>query len=89
MNLQQQKDIINLYKQYNSTLQHNRSIIKSNLKHHMDNSQHKISELAQLTGISVNSLYQLRKDYVEYCPDFLPTLLLCDCLEIPITAILK
>jgi hypothetical protein len=55
----------------------------------MDSSQYKISELAQLTGIPVQSLYQLRKDYVDYCPDFLPTLLLCDCLEIPITAVLK
>ena len=55
----------------------------------MDNSQHKISELAQLTGIPVQSLYQMRKLYSDYCPDFLPAILLCDCLEIPITAILK
>lgn len=89
MNLQQQKDIITLYNQYNNTLKHNRAVIKSNLKHYMDNSQHKINELAQLTGIAVHSLYQMRKDYTHYCPEFIPALILCDCLEISIIEILK
>ena len=85
MTLQQQKEFIALYKQYNST---DKAVIKDSLKHYMNKSGLKINEIAGITGIPVQSLYQLRKPYAEYCPEFIPAIIICDCLGISVTEII-
>ena len=86
MNLSTQKEVIAAYRQYTTT---NRDIIKANLNRylqpHSDNKQLPI--VARNTGISLETLYQIRKTNVDYIPDFIPAMILCNCLEIPITAL--
>jgi len=85
MDLQQQKDIINLYNQYQDT-DHN--TIKTNIKSYMDHANIKPTILSQLTAIPLQTIYQLRKFNAPYKPDFITALIICDALQISITAIL-
>ena len=84
--LQQQKEFLKLLQEYNST---DKALIKANLKNYMDESGHKLKDIARHTGIAAQSIYQLRKPYAEYCPEFIPAMILCDYLQIPITALLQ
>ena len=84
MNLQQQAETINLYNQYQQT---NHKIIKSNLKLYMDQSALKPSQLSEQTNIPIQTIYQLRKSSAPYKPDFITALIICNVLEISITAL--
>ena len=86
MDLKQQKELITLYNQYQDT---DRDTIKTNLKHYMDQSNIKPAELSQLTAIPLQTIYQLRKLNNPYKPDFITVLIICNALEITITAILQ
>lgn len=86
MNREQQKLCIDIYNQYKKTGTH---IIKYNFKKYMDKSGLKISEIAKLTGIPVQSLYQLRKPYADYCPDYITALIICDCLAISVINVIN
>ncbi len=85
MNLTQQKEIINLYTQYQDIEQ---NTIKANIKQYMDQSNIKPSKLSQLTTIPIQTIYQLRKFNNPYKPDFMTALIICDALRISITAVL-
>ena len=86
MDLQQQKEFIRIYKQYQDT---DKNIIKANLKAHMDKSELMIMEIAEQTEIPLSTIYQLRKHSSPYKPEFMTTLIICDLLEISITAIIQ
>ena len=86
MNLEQQKQIIALYKQYNQV---NKDIIKTNLKNYIDDSDHKLQDVASCTGIALQTIYSLRKHTSNYKPDFITALILCDFLKISITATIQ
>lgn len=85
MNLQQQKELISLYNQYQNT---DRDTIKANIKQYMDQSNIKPAELSEQTNIPIQTIYQLRKLNNPYKPDFITALIICDVLQISITAIL-
>lgn len=85
MNLQQQAELLNLYNQYQDT---NKETIKTNLKYYMDQSGLKLSKLSQQTNIPIQTIYQLRKLNNPYKPDFMTALIICNALQISITAIL-
>lgn len=84
MNLQQQADILNLYNQYQDT---DHSTIKTNIKTYIDQSSIKPAILSKLTGIPLQTIYQLRKSSAPYKPDFITALIICNVLEISITAL--
>lgn len=86
MNLEQQKELINLYNQYQTI---DKDIIKTNIKRYMAQNNIKPGTLAALTNIPVQTIYQLRKDNNQYKPDFMITVVICNALEITITAILQ
>lgn len=86
MKLDQQKRIIELYKLYNST---DKNIIKTNLKNYIDKSDYKLPYIASGTGIALQTIYSLRKQNSTYKPDFATALILCDFLNISITAVIK
>jgi len=86
MDLQQQKEFIQLYKQYQAT---DKNIIKANLKTYMDKSELMIMEIAEQTEIPLSTIYQLRKHSSSYKPEFMTTIIICDLLEISITAIIQ
>ena len=86
MNLQQQKDLLTIYKQYQET---DKNTIKANLRHYMDIKNIKLAELSDLTGIPLQTIYQLRKFNNPYKPDFINSLIICNTLQIPITAIMQ
>lgn len=86
MSIEQQQEILLLHKMYTETP---RNRIKENLKSEINKSGHKITEIAKETGIATQSIYQLRKPYANYCPEFIPTLILCNYLKIPITAVIQ
>ena len=85
MNLKRQQEILNLHKRYNS----NRSSIKANLKQCLDNTPLKYTIIAEQTGISVRTIYQIRNIGVDYIPDMYNTMLICDALGVSITDIMK
>jgi len=87
MNLQQQKEFLKLYNRYNSIDQ---ETIRNNLKLAMDNSKYnrQTQKIAKGTGIALQTLYQIRKRNVDYKPDFITALAICDFLGIGITDIL-
>ena len=86
MNIQQQKELLKLYKQYQTT---NKDIIKANLKSLMDKEDLKPSIISEWTGIPVQTIYQLRKHNNAYKPDFITTIVLCDLLKVSITEVIK
>jgi len=86
MDLQQQKEFIRVYKQYQDT---DRNIIKANLKRYMDKSELMIMEIAEQTEIPLSTIYQLRKHSSSYKPEFMTVLIICDLLKIAITAIIQ
>ncbi len=86
MNLTQQKQLIQLVKQYQQT---DKNTINTNIKKYMDKSNKKPAEIAIQTGISVHTIRQLRKTNSIYKPDFITALILCDLLQISTTALLK
>ena len=85
MELQQQKEFINLYNQYQDT---DRDTIKANIKQYMDQANVKPVILSKLTNIPIQTIYQLRKFNAPYKPDFITALTICNALEISITAVL-
>lgn len=85
MNLEQQKEILSLYNQYQDT---DRDTIKANIKQYMDQSNIKPAILSQLTAIPLQTIYQIRKLNNPYKPDFMTVLIICNALEITITAVL-
>ena len=58
MDLQQQKEFIRIYKQYQDT---DKNTIKANLKSYMDKSELIIMEIAEQTEIPLSTIYQLNK----------------------------
>lgn len=86
MNLEQQKELINLYNQYQTI---DKDIIKTNIKRYMAQNNIKPGTLAVLTNIPVQTIYQLRKDNNQYKPDFMITVVICNALEIEVTAIMN
>jgi len=86
MDLQQQKEFIRIYKQYQDT---DKNTIKANLKTYMDKSELMIMEITEQTEIPLSTIYQLRKHSSNYKPEFMTTLIICDLLEISITAIIQ
>jgi hypothetical protein len=85
MELQQQKEILSLYNQYQDT---DRDTIKANIKQYMDQSNIKPAILSQLTAIPLQTIYQIRKLNNPYKPDFMTVLIICNALKITITAVL-
>ncbi|MDD2627800.1 MAG: helix-turn-helix transcriptional regulator [Clostridia bacterium] len=85
MDLKQQKELISLYNQYQDT---DRDTIKANIKQYMDQFNIKPAILSQLTAIPLQTVYQLRKLNNPYKPDFITVLIICNALEITITAVL-
>ena len=86
MDLQQQKEFIWIYKQYQVT---DKNTIKANLKAYMDKSELMIMQIAEQTEIPLSTIYQLRKHSSSYKPEFMTALIICDLLKIPITAIIQ
>ena len=86
MDLQQQKEFIRIYKQYQNT---DKNTIKANLKTYMDRSDLMITEIAEQTEIPLSTIYQLRKHSSSYKPEFMTTTIICDLLKISITAIIQ
>jgi len=86
MDLQQQKEFIRVYKQYQDT---DRNIIKANLKRYMDKSELMIMEIAEQTEMPLSTIYQLRKHSSPYKPEFMTVLIICDLLGISITEVLQ
>jgi len=86
MDLQHQKEFIQLYKQCQDT---DKNTIKANLKAHMDESELMIMQIAEQTEIPLSTIYQLRKHSSSYKPEFMTTLIICDLLGISITEVLQ
>ena len=86
MDLAQQKELINLYKRYQDT---DKNTIKVNLKAYTDRSELKPLDIAQQTGIPIQTIYQMRKLTSTYKPDFITCLIICDMLKLPITVTMK
>ena len=86
MDLQQQKEFIQLYKQYQAT---DKNTIKVNLKAYMDKSKLMVMTIAESIKIPLSTLYQLRRHNNSYRPDFMTTLIICDLLEISITEVMQ
>jgi len=86
MDLQQQKEFIQLYKQYQAT---DKDIIKTNLKTYMDKSDLMVMTIAELIKIPLSTLYQLRRYNNSYKPDFMTALIICDLLGISITEVMQ
>jgi len=86
MYLQQQKEFILIYKQYQAT---DKNTIKANLKAYMDESELMIMQIAKQTEIPLSTIYQLRKHSSSYKPEFMTTLIICDLLKVSITAIIQ
>ena len=86
MDLSQQKELINLYKQYQDT---DRNTIKANLKAYTDIAELKPFDIAEQTRIPIQTIYQMRKLGSTYKSDFITCLIICNMLELSITAILK
>jgi len=86
MTLDQQKELLKLYKQYQAT---SKDTIKANIRTHMDNEDLKPAIISEWTGIPVQTIYQLRKHNNAYKPDFITTMALCDLLKVSITEVIK
>ena len=86
MDIQQQKELLKLYKQYQTT---SKDIIKANLRSFMDKEELKPAIISEWTGIPVQTIYQLRKHNNAYKPDFITTIVLCDLLKVSITEVIK
>ena len=86
MDLEQQKEIITLYNQYQNI---DRNTIKTNIKNYMDDMGLQPSKIAKITGMSIQTIYQLRKRNTYYKPDFITTTIFCSLLGISITEIMK
>ena len=86
MNIQQQREFIRVYKQYQAT---NKNIIKANLKAYMDKSKLLIMTIAKQTEIPLSTIYQLRKHSSPYRPEFMTVLIICDLLRISITEVIQ
>jgi DNA-binding XRE family transcriptional regulator len=77
-----QKDIENLINQYNRT---DKQIIKKNTVRILSESGYQYTDIANRTGIGVQTLYQYNKEYVTNYPNFLTALKIANFLEIDIT----
>ena len=86
MDLTQQKELISLYKRYQDT---DRNTIKANLKAYTDRTELKPLDIAKHTGIPIQTIYQMRKLGSIYKPDFITCLIICDMLNISITAAIQ
>jgi DNA-binding XRE family transcriptional regulator len=87
MNLQQQKEFIQLYNRYNSIDQ---EVIRNSLRQVIDSSGYsrRAAEVAEAIGVTTHTIYQIRKRSTNYKPEFITTLAICDFLGIGITDIL-
>jgi len=86
MDLQQQKEFIRIYKQYQAT---DKDTIKANLKRYMNESDLMIMTIAEQTEIPLSTIYQLRKHSSSYKPEFMTVLIICDLLGISITEVMQ
>ena len=86
MDLQQQKEVLTLYYQYQDT---DKDTLKINLKTYMDINNIKPAEVSNKTGIKIQTVYQLRKFNNEYKPDFMTALIICHALKISILSIMQ
>lgn len=87
MNLQQQKEFIQLYNKYNNIDQ---ETIRNNLRQVIDSSGYgrRAAEIAKAIGVTTHTIYQIRKRSTNYKPEFITALAICDFLGISITDIL-
>jgi len=81
-----QKEIETLINQYNNT---NKIVIKRNAQRIITECKYSYRDLAKLTGISEQTLYQYNKNYVSNYPNFLTALKIANFLEIDITEFIK
>ena len=87
MDLQQQKEFIQIYKQYQAT---DKDIIKANLKIYMNESDLLNIQIAERTEVALQTIYYIRKNNSNnYKPDFMTTLIICDLLRISITEVMQ
>jgi len=86
MDILQQKQLIHLISQYNST---DKDIIKANIKRFIDASGLKNQYIAEQSKLSIQTIYQIRKVYNSYKVDFIPALLISDILNINITELIQ
>jgi len=87
MDLQQQKEFIRIYKQYQNT---DKDIIKANLKIYMNESDLLNIQIAERTEVALQTIYYIRKNNSNnYKPDFMTTLIICDLLRISITEVMQ
>ena len=87
MDLQQQKEFIRIYKQYQDT---SKDTIKANLKSYMNESDLLNIQIAERTEIALQTIYYIRKNNSNnYKPDFITTLIICDLLRISITEVMQ
>lgn len=85
MIIEQQKELINIYEQYQNT---DHKVIKTNLINVMKGKEIQPSELSQITNIPVQTLYQYRKVQVNLKPSFIDLLYICQALNIALPSIL-
>lgn len=81
-----QQEIENLITLYNST---DKLVIKENTQRILSNSTLKIVDIAEGSGVGVQTLYQYNKDYVTNYPNFSTALKLANFLKIDITDFIK
>ena len=86
LTLEQQKQVIAVYKQYQTT---DRNIIRANIKYYINASGLRLPYLADQIGIALQTIYAITKLTSSYKPDFITTLTICDFLKIPITAVIQ
>jgi DNA-binding XRE family transcriptional regulator len=87
MNLQQQKEFIQLHNRYTAIDQ---ETIRNNLRQAMDSSGYsrRAIEVAEAIGVTTHTIYQIRKRSTDYKPEFITAMSICDFLGIGITDIL-
>ena len=87
MNLQQQKEFIQLHNRYTAIDQ---ETIRNNLRQAMDSSGYsrRAAEIAKAIGVTTHTIYQIRKRSTDYKPEFITALAICSFLDISITDIL-
>lgn len=86
IDLDQQQQILNLYKLYSKT---NKSIIKTNIKNHINKQNLKPATISNNTGIPKQTIYAITKQNSNYKPDFITALTICNYLKISITDLLQ
>lgn len=86
MTITEQKQLIELINKYN---QIDKDIIKSNLKNYIDASGYKLQYIADQAGLSIQTIYQIRKVYNSYKVGFVVALYLANVLNITIIDLMQ